>query len=234
MSRPGPTVRLPFGGEYRRRTRVEGPTKDNMRTLRPTLAPLLALLLLVPALAAAPLASAQGGARAYLERRHEEVNRILRTPANAQRSQRLTRLLNELIDYEALSRQALGEHWEAQTPEERERFVSLLRQLVERNYETNLERILDYEVSYEGEQARGDRTVVTTSARSRAQRRQPPVEIAYAMVQSGGDWRVVDVTTDGVSMVQNYRSQFNRIIDREGWAELISRMERRLEQGAEG
>ena len=54
------------------------------------------------------------------------------------------------------------------------------------------------------------------------------------MVQSGGDWRVVDVTTDGVSMVQNYRSQFNRIIDREGWAELISRMERRLEQGAEG
>ena len=112
--------------------------------------------------------------------------------------------------------------------------MSLLRQLVERNYETNLERILDYEVSYEGEQARGDRTVVTTSARSRAQRRQPPVEIAYAMVQSGGDWRVVDVTTDGVSMVQNYRSQFNRIIDREGWAELISRMERRLEQGAEG
>ncbi|MEC7519961.1 MAG: ABC transporter substrate-binding protein [Myxococcota bacterium] len=201
-----------------------------MHTLRLALAPLLAALILAPALDA----SAQTGARAYLERRHEEVNRILRTPAGERRSQRLTRLLNELIDYEALSREALGEHWEAQSAEERQRFVSLLRQLVERNYETNLERILDYEVSYEGERRRGDRTVVTTSARSRAQRRQPPVEIAYAMVQSGSDWRVVDVTTDGVSMVQNYRNQFSRIIDREGWAELISRMESRLEQGADG
>ncbi len=71
---------------------------------------------------------------------------------------------------------------------------------------------------------------MTTSARSRTQRRQPPVEIEYTLRRDGRRWRVVDVTTDGVSMVRNYRDQFGRIIARDGWAELIARMERRLEE----
>jgi len=195
----------------------------------------LAPLLLVAALLAPSVASAQGSARAYLERRHDEVNRILRQDAETdaareRRSQRLTRLLNQLLDYEGLSEASLGDHWDAHSEEERARFVALLRQLVERNYEANLERILEYEVSYEDERSRGDRTLVTTSARSRTQRRQPPVEIEYTMRSVSGDWRVIDVTTDGVSMVRNYREQFDRIIERDGWDELIARMERRLEE----
>lgn len=181
-------------------------------------------------------AFAQSSARSHLERRHEEVNRILRTAAESEaarrrRSQRLTRLLNELLDYETLSARALSDHWESRSEEDRTRFVGMLRQLVERNYEQNLERILDFEISYEDETRSGDETVVTTSARSRTQRRQPPVEIQYRLIEREGDWRVVDVTTDGVSMIENYRSQFNRIIQRDGWDELIERMERRLAAG---
>jgi phospholipid transport system substrate-binding protein len=201
------------------------------------LLPILALLAsLGAALWAAPEASAQGTARAYLEGRHHEVNRILQAPATneaarTRRSERLSQLLNDLLDYEALSQAALGDHWAERSEEERAHFVSLLRQLVQRNYETNLERIVDFEVSYDSERRRGEDTIVTTSARSRAQRRQPPVEIEYTMRAAGSRWRVVDVTTDGVSMVQNYRNQFTRIISREGWGELIARMEHRLESG---
>ena len=196
------------------------------------------LLVLVPAALASP-ATAQDGARAYLEGRHEEVNGILRQAApndaaRARRTERLRNLLNGLLDYQELSRRALGAHWEAQPEAERQRFVDLLRQLVERNYEGNLERILDFEVTYERESRRGDLTVVHTSARSRSQRRAPPVAIDYAMHQRDGVWRVVDVSTDGVSMVDNYRSQFNRIITRDGWGELVTRMQRRLEDGSEG
>jgi len=190
----------------------------------------LAIALLLPA-----TVEAQRSARDYLEGQHEEVNRILRQDAETdaarrRRSQRLTRLLNGLLDYEGLSEAALGEHWEAHSEDERTAFVALLRQLVERNYESNLERILEYEVSYDDETRRGDRMLVTTSARSRTQRRQPPVEIQYLMRRDGTRWRVVDVTTDGVSMVRNYHDQFHRIIDRDGWDELIARMQRRLEE----
>lgn len=184
-----------------------------------------------------PLA-AQPGARAYLEGQHAEVNRLLGEPANGEAAQtrrtaRLRTLLDGLLDYQALSQRALGDHWEAQSEGERQRFVQLLQRLVQRNYEGSLERITEFEVSYERESRRGELTVVHTLARSRSQRRAPPVAIDYTMQRSERGWRVVDVTTDGVSMVDNYRSQFNRIIARNGWEDLITRMERRLENGAE-
>lgn len=195
------------------------------------------LLLLVPTLLIPSSGSAQSSARRYLEQKHDEVNTLLRRDANtdaarARRTTRLNRILGGLLDYEALSQEALRDHWEGRSAAQREQFVSLLRQLVERNYQGNMERILDYEVSYDDETRRGDRTIVTTSARSRSQRRQPPVEIEYTLTRNGGSYRVVDVRTDGVSMVENYRNQFNRIIDRDGWDELISRMERRLNDDA--
>jgi phospholipid transport system substrate-binding protein len=176
------------------------------------------------------------GAIAHLRERHEQLNRILRQPAaneaaRQRRSEQLRATINGLLDYEELSRRALRDHWEGRTPQQREQFVALLRQLVERNYESNLERTLDFEVSYDSESPREGTSLVTTTARSRTQRRQPPVEIAYTMVQRGNEWKVVDVATDGVSMVDNYRSQFNRIITRDGWDELITRMQRRLEAG---
>lgn len=195
---------------------------------------LVSVVAFAAALSITPSARAQS-ARAFLEAQHEEVNGILRQEAatdaaRQRRTERLTALLNELLDYEGLSQAALGEHWGARSPEERTQFVALLRQLVERNYEGNLERILEYEVSYDAERARGEQTIVTTSARSRAQRRQPPVEIEYTLRRDGRRWRVIDVSTDGVSMVRNYHDQFHRIISRDGWAELIARMERRLEE----
>lgn len=194
---------------------------------------MLAISWLLATLLPLASASAQDGARAYLERKHEEVNRILRQEASERRSERLRDLLNDLLDYPELSRRALGEHWEQRSEAERQQFVDLLRRLVERNYEGNLERILDFEVTYDRESRRGDLNVVHTTARSRTQRRQPPVQIDYAMRRVDGRWRVVDVSTDGVSMVDNYRAQFHRIIQRDGWGELIARMQRRLEQGAE-
>ncbi len=196
----------------------------------------LAVALLVPSLAPA-VGHAQSSARRYLEQKHEEVNRILRRDAasdaaRARRDEQLNRILAGLLDYEALSQASLANHWGERSEAQRERFVSLLRQLVERNYQGNLERILDYEVSYDDETRRGENTIVVTNARSRTQRRQPPVEIEYTLVRRGGEYRVVDVRTDGVSMVENYRNQFHRIIDRDGWDELIARMERRLNEDA--
>lgn len=182
-------------------------------------------------------AEAQGGsASRFLKQRHDEVSRLMRrAPTTDEERQRrsagVTRILSELLDYEELSRRALGAHWESRTPQQRAQFVGLLRQLVERNYEANLERIQEYEVRYTDEDSIADGVVVHTEARSRTERRQPPVEIAYSMRQSGGAWRVFDVNTDGVSLVRNYNTQFNRIIGQDGWDELIRRMQQRLESG---
>lgn len=189
----------------------------------------LALVSLVFVLLAPLSASAQGGpATRYLRTRNDEVNTLLREPESPARTTRVTAILNDLLDYEELSRRALATHWEGRTPAQRTEFVSLLRQLVEQQYQGNLQRLLDYEISYTAEaEVAGGRTV-SMSARSRTERRQPPVEIVYTAHQVGDAWRVYDVTTDGVSMVHNYQQQFNRIIAADGWDALITRMRERL------
>lgn len=179
-------------------------------------------------------AEAQSGpATRYVQQRNEEVLRLLRRDATtdaarAQRSQEVTRILSDLLDYQELSHRALANHWDGLTEAQRREFVDLLRQLVERNYQQNLEHVVDFDISYESERASADGTVVTTSARSRTERRQPPVEIAYTMHLQGSAWRVFDVVTDGVSLVRNYRNQFNRIITEHNFDELIRRMRDRL------
>ena len=180
---------------------------------------------------------AGGPATRYLRSRNEEANRVLQRPATtdatrAARSQEVTQILSNLLDFQELSRRALGTHWDALTEPQRREFAGLLQQLVERNYQSNLERVLDFDISYTGEQQTADGTTVTTSARSRTERRQPPVEIAYTLHLQGTTWRVFDVVTDGVSLVRNYRNQFNRVITEHNFDELLRRMRERLGQAA--
>lgn len=198
----------------------------------------LGVLGIAGAVAAQPPAGSATATR-FLQQKHQAVERVLRRPAkNAQaverRNAEVTRMLGDLLDYEALSRDALGSHWQARSEAERREFVALLRQLVERNYQDNLNRTMQFTVRYDGEApASGGAVVVRTSARSRTNRRAPAVEIHYTMRRAGNAWKVTDVSTDGVSLVRNYRNQFGRIIQRDGWADLIRRMRQRLSGNAE-
>jgi phospholipid transport system substrate-binding protein len=177
-------------------------------------------------------------AKRHLEQRHTAVQRVLgQSPktdaARARRDAQLDRMLKDLLDYETLSRRSLDNHWDGRSPAERERFVGLLQQLVERSYKRNLENTLDYHVRYAQAEDEADGVMVRTVARSRKNPRAPTVSIDYRLHRVEGQWRVYDVITDGVSMVQNYRSQFNRIIAREGWNGLIDRMKSKLEADEE-
>ena len=202
---------------------------------------LLSTLAAMVALAAPATVSAQepaGPASRFLKRKHDQAERLLRRAprSDAERSRRndqLDAILSDLLDYEAVSRQALGDTWNERSAEERAEFVSLLRQLVERSYQQSLERTLDYQIRWGDEASRGDAVLVSTTARSRRNRRAPEVSIEYRMKGEGNRWVVVDVVTDGVSMVRNYRNQFTRILRREGWDGLLSRMRSRLGEGSD-
>ncbi len=205
--------------------RIRVPVRTSERTGMTRFVLITSLLLA----SVAPAAGQTAEARAYLEREHTALQRLMQRPQTSARDERLAEKLTALLDYDELSRQALGEHWESHSVEERNEFVSLLRQLVERNYRENLQRTLSFEIRYEGAEAQSDDVLVRTAARDRNNRRAPPVSIDYLLRRDGRHWRVVDLTVDdGMSMVENYRRQFARILDREGWAGLIGRMRSRL------
>jgi len=176
-------------------------------------------------------ASAQSGpAGRYLEGRHQEVKRI-QAQGSGGSSPEITRIVSSLLDFEGVSEAALGEHWDAHSAQERAEFVTLLRTLVERNYQNQLQTTQAYEITYGEERTRGSVVVVATTARSTENRRAPEVTIDYHMKRRGNRWIVEDVITDGVSMVRNYRSQFDRIIQRDGWDGLLERMRSRVSEG---
>lgn len=188
----------------------------------------------VLSLAATEARAQSGEARQFLERRHEALMQILRNApktdaARARRDAKLDQMLSSLLDYEELSRRSLGPHWKRRSADERRTFTGLLEKLVERSYKRNLEQTMSYRVRYMTGQASDDGTLVRTEARSKKNPRAPAVSIDYHLHRVDGQWRVYDVVTDGVSMVRNYRNQFNRIIDDEGWSGLIERMRSKLD-----
>jgi phospholipid transport system substrate-binding protein len=200
---------------------------------------LVACALLLATLSALPKdAAAEQTAKAFLEQRHTEVVRVLRTSptdtqAHPQREAQLDTLLGQLLNYEELSKRALRDHWAGLVPEKQAEFVDLLRRLVQRSYRRNMQTSLDFSVSYVNETTSNGDVTVHTLARSKKSRRAPEVSIDYALSKTGSEWRVFDVVTDGVSMVTNYRSQFNRIIRKDGWEALLGKMRARLQDGAD-
>lgn len=177
--------------------------------------------------------AAEDTALSFLQARHKLVQGILKKKATTpeqieKRNQALDVELTALLDVEELSKRALDQHWSGLQDAQRKEFVELLRQLIQRNYQRNLESTLDFSIKYEAEQKAKEGVVVKTRARSRTNRRAPEVTIDYTLLASNGSWKVYDVVTDGVSLVENYRSQFNRIIRRDGWPSLIERMRKSL------
>jgi phospholipid transport system substrate-binding protein len=189
------------------------------------------------AMLAAGSVYAQQGARTFLKKRHDSVAAILRKPvktdaARENRNAELDRILGTLLDFDELSRRTLRDHWKGLAEAQRTEFSKLFVNLIERSYRKNLESTLDYAIRYEGESPGPGGVVVHTVARSKKNRRAPEIVIDYALGKSDGGWKVFDVTTDGVSLVDNYRNQFNRIIKRKGWEGLIAKMRARLESGS--
>lgn len=201
--------------------------------LRAAIATLALAALILPR-----IASADETAKAFLEQRHTAVSRILRSsgtdaPIPAAKETELDALLGSLLDYDELSKRALRDHWDELSVAHRTEFVDLLRKLVQRSYRRNMQSTLDFHITYGDETVTRDEALVHTLARSKKNRRAPEVSIDYALAKRGSEWRVFDVVTDGVSMVGNYRSQFNRIIRKEGWDALLPKMRARLSEGSD-
>lgn len=204
---------------------------ESLRTLRAIpryLVTLCALLGLVPATGAA-----QGDPMAFLKAQDREVRGLLKNdtdsgPAREARDAKLGRALETLLDFDELARRSLSDHWSTLSAEQQRQFASLLRQLVERSYKKNLRSTLSYEVKYLKAQRKQESWLVGTEARSRKNRRAPAVSIDYAMAERTGAWKVFDIVTDGVSLVDNYRRQFDRIIKRQGFDALMEKMRKRL------
>ncbi len=163
----------------------------------------------------------------------DEVVRIvsdkeLKKPQNEKkRRQELKAAIGKIFDYTEMAKRSLARHWKERSPAERKEFVQLFEILLENSYagkieSYNQERIVYLKESVEGEYAEVKSKVVTP--------KRDEYALDYRLLNEGGKWMVYDVVIEGVSLVSNYRSQFNRIIAGHGYNELLKKLRTKSEE----
>lgn len=154
-----------------------------------------------------------------LKTRIDRVLTLLDEPGD--RRADIRKVAEEIFDFEEMSRRALGPHWNGRTPAERREFVTLFKDLLERTYLTRVESGRGGRVQYTGEVVDGDEATVRTRIEP-PQRAEIPVD--YRMHRRDGRWQIYDVNIEGVSLINNYRSQFNAVIQSSSYAALVERL----------
>ena len=162
----------------------------------------------------------------------DQVLKILEDPQfqtpnrHAERQERLHKIAEQVFDWQEMARRALAVHWRERTPQEQQEFVRLFRDLVEGTYINRLESAIQEkrEIQYVGEQVDGSRAAVKTNV---VTRRNQQVPIEYRLQKADGRWLIYDVLVEGISLVNNYRSQFNRIITSSSYNDLVQKMKNR-------
>lgn len=177
---------------------------------------------------------ALGGGRAWagvptdqLKGSIEKVIKILEDPefkGNAKAKERrvaIRKVANDIFDFAETARRSLARHWQARTDREREEFIQLFGDLLERAYFSKIDLYGGERISYTGELVDGDVATVKTKIVTK-QGAEIPVD--YRMLRRGERWLVYDVSIEGVSLTSNYRTQFNKIIQTSSYQELVKKM----------
>lgn len=144
-----------------------------------------------------------------------------------QRRRELKAAIGRIFDYAEMARRSLGRHWKERSPAERKEFVQLFETLLENSYagkieSYNQEKIVYLKESVEGEYAEVKSKVVTA--------RRDEFTLDYRLLDKGGKRMVYDVVIEGVSLVSNYRTQFNKIITSQGYNELVKKLRTKSEE----
>jgi len=137
----------------------------------------------------------------------------------------------ETFDFREISQRSLARHWQGRTPAERDEFIQLFADLLERSYIGQIEQYSGGErIQYVSESVDGEQALVRTKLITK-QSTEIPVD--YRMHKVSGSWLVYDVSIEGISLVSNYRAQFDRIIRSSSYKQLAEKLRAKRDEPRE-
>src|SRR5713226_6000272 len=201
-----------------------------MNWLRTTVA-----VLAVTGLVATAVAPAAAGVPT--EQLRGAVERVLKTlddPALkgegkvGERRVAVRKIANEIFDFGEIAKRSMARHWPPLSEAQRNEFVGLFADLLERSYISKIETYGGEKIQYIAERADGEYATVSTKIMTK---NGTEVPVDYRMIRRSGDrWLVYDVSIEGVSLVSNYRTQFNKIIQTSSYNELVSKLKNKQDE----
>ncbi|MDJ0765598.1 MAG: ABC transporter substrate-binding protein [Myxococcota bacterium] len=185
-----------------------------------------ALILTLTLVSMAHVATAQKSPKAFLVSQDKKLAPLLKNTEKNEK--KIIKVVNRMLDFDTLCQASLGKHWESRSDEQRKEFTQTLKALIEKNLIKRFKNTKDRNIAYESERVDGDTAAVTTMVKTGTDPRAESTEIVYKLRNRGKGWAVIDMVTDGISLVGNYRSQFNKIISEDGWDALMKKMKDKL------
>ena len=188
------------------------------------------LLLLLGGVAVQPAVA--GGATEAMKHTIDQVLTTLRDKELKQagrteeRRQRLEQIVGDRFDYQEMSRRSLGAPWNTLSDQDKQEFVALFQTLLTNSYADKIESYSGEGVKYINERTENDYAEVRTKVLTG----KVEIPLDYRLLNKGGDWRVYDVVVDGVSLVNNYRGQFSKILRSSSYADLVDQLRKKSEK----
>ena len=179
-----------------------------------------------------PVPSQAGSAAEDINLQAERVLAVLADPqlktAGQERARRqaVRRVAEDAIDFNETGRRTLGTHWEARSEADRQMFVSLFTDLLDRAFLRHVDRWDGEKLVVAGDTVEGDRAIVHTRVLLR-DGSQVPVDLA--VVRNGARWRVWDVRAMGSSLVSSYRAQFGRMLQATPYEEMLAKLRAKVD-----
>jgi phospholipid transport system substrate-binding protein len=187
------------------------------------------------ALAFPGLVSATDSPLNVIQTTMQRVIAILQDPAyqdperNEERIKKVRELTLPQFDSREIAKRTLGIHWRDRTEEQREEFIRLFIDLVEKTYSSTLDRYReDTEFFFDREHIDG--TYAEVDSRITVPSLNKTFSLNYRLHLVEGRWLIYDVVIENVSMVRNYRTQFNRIINKSSYENLVQSIQSKLKQ----
>jgi phospholipid transport system substrate-binding protein len=134
---------------------------------------------------------------------------------------KLKKVVYPLFDFDEMARRSLGAHWRRLNANQQREFVAVFTDLLEKTYAKNIDLYDGQKVAYTAETIDQDFAEVRTKLLGK---KGESYSVDYKLLRTGGKWRVYDVVAEGISLVNNYRSQFNRVMANSSFEELIRKM----------
>ena len=147
--------------------------------------------------------------------------------STAERRADVRRIIDALFDFTDMSERSLGSAWTKASPAQQQEFVRLFSTLIANAYLGRIEQFAGEPFTYVGEKIDGDEASVQSRI---VTSKGSEVGLDYRMYRAAGRWAVYDIYVDGISLVGSYKAQFNRIIQRSSFADLLKQL--RLKAGS--
>jgi phospholipid transport system substrate-binding protein len=182
----------------------------------------------VPLFLAAPAVA--GEPTDQLKTSIDQVIKVLEDPglkaegSTQKRRAAIREVAGETFDFGEAAKRSLGKHWQSLSEQDREEFTELFADLLERGYIARIEEYRGEKIVYSGDNIDSGAATVKTRF---TMKNGTEVPVDYRMLRKGERWRVYDVTVEGLSLVGNYRGQFNKIIEASSYQDLVKRIKTR-------